>query len=100
MIKRDIIYLIAEDPEAHGIFDTHEETKRKVFCDIYSVTRNEAYRAMANGLNPSFVFILSDVAEYKGEKVCEYNGTRYRIIRSYVDRQKVELTVEEVTVDA
>lgn len=100
MIKRDIIYLVAEDPEAHGIFDAATETQRQVFADVYSVTRAEAYRAMANGLNPSYVFVLSDYAEYQGEKICIYNDVRYRIIRTYVDRQQIELTVEEVTVDA
>lgn len=59
----------------------------------------EAYRAMSNGLYPQYVFVLSDIAEYHGEKIIQYGATFYRVIRTYVDRQKVELVAEEVTFD-
>lgn len=100
MIKADVITLIGESPEAHGIFDPPSEIRRDVFCEIHSVSRNEYYKAMENGLRPSFVFMLSDEAEYDGEKIAEYNGKRYRIVRTYYDRQRVELVVEEATVDS
>ena len=99
MIRHDIITLIGEDPEAHGIFDTYSPTQHRVFCEVRSVGMNEAYKAMSNGLYPQFVFVLSDVAEYNGEKIILYGATQYRVIRTYVDRQKVELTVEEATFD-
>lgn len=100
MIKYGILTLIGESPAAHGIFDAPSEIRRTVFCEVSSVGRNEFYQAMKNDLKPSFVFVLADEAEYKGEKICEYEGTRYRIIRTYVDRQRIELTVEEATVDS
>ena len=55
---------------------------------------------MSNGLHPSFVFKLTDFADYNNEKICVYNGVRYRIIRSYRRNQGIELTAEEVTIDA
>lgn len=100
MIRRDIITLISEDPEAHGIFEQHTRKEHRVFCEVRSVSRNEAYQAMSNGLQPQFVFVLSDIAEYGDEKLILYGATYYRVVRAYVDRQKVELTVEEATVDA
>lgn len=99
MIKADVITLIGENPEAHGIFDPPSEIRRNVFCEVHSVGMNEFYRAMENGLHPSFVFMLSDETEYKGEKICEYHGKRFRIVRTYYDRQRVELVVEEATID-
>lgn len=97
----DIIYLVAEDPEAHGIFEEHTETPRMVYCQVMSVGRSEYYRAMSNGLEPSFIFRLSDALEYRGEKIAIYKGTRYRVVRAYTmsDGNAIELTVEEVTVD-
>ena len=100
MIRQDVIDLIAETPAAHGIFDKPTETKRTVFCEVRSVGMTEYYRALEQDLHPEFVFVLTDYAEYANEKICEYHGKRYRIIRTYVDRQRIELTVEEATVDA
>lgn len=100
MIFRDVITLISENPAAHGVFDTTSETSRQVFCSVRSVGMTEAYTALSNGLNPQFVFVLSDYADYQGEKICSYNGTRYRIVRTYRNNQQIELTVEEATHDA
>ena len=55
---------------------------------------------MENNLFPTLVFTLADYAEYKGEKICEYAGKVYRIVRTYQTGGAIELTVEEVTVDA
>lgn len=100
MIRADVIYLAAEDPEAHGIFDAPEETPRQVFAEIRSVTMSETYRAMENGIDPQFVFVLADYAEYQDEKIVIYNNQRWRVVRTYVDHEKIELTVEGATVDA
>lgn len=100
MIFRDVINLISETPGAHGVFDTPVETPRQVYCSVSSVGRSEAYKAMANGLHPEFVFLLSEYTDYQGEKIVEYHGTRYRVIRTYRQNQGIELTVEEATIDA
>ena len=105
MMRSDVLYLVAEEPSAHGVFDKPTETPRKVFCTVRSVGMSEFYRAKENDLFPSIVFVLADYAEYKGEKIALYTppgGTqqRYRIIRTYVDNQSIELVCEEATVDA
>ena len=99
MWRRGVLTLIGETPEAHGIFDSPTETERTVFCEIRSVGYQEFYRAMEQDLHPTFVFRLADYAEYQGEKICTYEGKRYRIIRTYIDNTAIELTVEEATVD-
>lgn len=100
MFFRDVLKLIGETPEAHGVFDAIEESVKTVYCTVRTVGMNEAYQAMANGLHPQFVFTLSDYADYSGEKICEYNNVRYRIIRAYRNNQGIELTAEEITIDA
>lgn len=97
---RDVITLVSESPAAHGVFATTTETQKQVFCSVRTVGMNEAYQAMANGLHPQFVFVLSDYSDYSGEKIVLYNSVRYRVVRSYRANQGLELTCEEATVDA
>lgn len=118
MICDDVIELVAEAPRAHGIFEETVETRRKVFCQVNSVSRYEFYRAREAGLQPNFVFRLSESDDYHGEKIVIYRGVRYRVLRTYAHgdraeanlsksdraqasmaRTSIDLTVGEVTVD-
>lgn len=99
MICDDVIYLITEDPAAHGIFDKPTEKQTMCYCRVNSVSRNEYYKALNNDLRPEYVFVLSEYADYDGQKIILYKNKRYRVIRSYVSEHSVELTVEEATVD-
>lgn len=94
MFYADVIKLISENPSAHGAFEQVEETSRTVFCEVKSVTRSEYYLAASAGLAPEFVFGLSDIAEYNGEKLCEFKGERYKVVRSYRNGDAIELTVQ------
>lgn len=95
MIRADVIQLVTENPEAHGVFDTPEENSVQVFAEIRSVTRAEAYAAKSAGLDPEYVFRLTDYADYAGQRKCIWNGEQYKIIRTYVDGQAIELTVQK-----
>ena len=106
MMGADVLYLVAETPGNHGVFDKPVETARKVFCTVKSVGWSEFYTAKQNGLAPSIIFVLADYAEYKGEKIALWTPhgaeaqQRYRIIRTYTNNQTIELVCEEATVDA
>lgn len=58
------------------------ESRKDVFAQVDSITRSEFYNAGRNGLNPDFVFTVFH-GDYDGEGVCEYNGKRYAIYRTY-----------------
>lgn len=92
-MREDVIYLIAEDPAAHGVFDKPKTTERMVYCAVRSVGMRETYEAMAHDLRPEVVFELADYTEYQDEKSCRWNGVVYQIIRTYVPGQKIQLTV-------
>ena len=109
MVRADTLDLIAEHPAPHGIFDTIEETRRTVYCTERSISQTEAYQAKGVGLNPALKLVLAHSFEYGGEKLCEYKGIRYRILRTYIDTgdfrgynrrgyisDAIELTVEPV----
>ena len=100
MICDDVIYLVSENPAAHGVFENTTETEKMCYCRVNSVTRNEFYKARENGIQPVYAFVLSEYADYNGEKIVIYKNKRYRVTRSYVKNHAVELTVEEATADA
>lgn len=74
-----------------------EETTRQVFCRSRSITRNEWYEAANAGLKPEVVLILSTQLDYEGEKLVEWQGTRYTVVRTYQapDSDELELTLQE-----
>lgn len=93
MIRATAVDLVSV-PDTAGIYETAPETKRRVFAEVRSPSSREFYTAHEQGLEPSFVFVLADYAEYRGEPYVDYNGTRYRVIRTYANGQKIEITVE------
>lgn len=95
MLKADVCTLIAEAPGAHGIFDSPAEAGRTVYCTVKSIGQTEVYQAMAAGLSPEVKLVLSHDFEYHGEKLVEFHGIRYRILRTYVTEEDgIELTVQ------
>lgn len=72
---------------------SNEITKRDVFCGTRSIGRTEFYQANANGFHPEGIFVLADHLDYDDETLADYNGTRYRILRTYRTGQELELTV-------
>lgn len=94
MERADVIYLIGEKPEAHGVFEQPKTTERMVYVTVRSVGMHETYLAMAHDRSPEAVFALSDAAEYQGEKTCRWNGQIYDVIRVNNRGQRLELTVE------
>jgi hypothetical protein len=99
MAIADVIYLIAEDPEAHGVYEEVNETERMVYVTILSVGMTEAYTAMSAGLAPDLRFLIREAADYQGEKKCWFQGVLYDIIRTYQKERSVGLTVQRSNAD-
>ena len=101
MMKAATMTLIREDPAARGVGTEPTESRRKCYCTVKSIGMQEAYQAMGIGLNPELKVILRHDFEYKGESLCEMNGIRYRIIRTYVTEDDgIELTLQRETGNA
>ena len=101
MIRARIVTLIGKKPEAHGVGTDPEETRRKVYCTVKSIGMTEAYQAMGQGLNPELKVIMAHDFEYEGEGLCELDGKRYQILRTYVtEADGIELTLQRVTRNA
>lgn len=68
-------------PDEYGVKQP-TETLKKVYANVKSVTRAEFFDGGRNGLNPELVFSVF-FGDYSGEKILEYNGTRYTVYRTY-----------------
>ena len=72
---------------------TITETSREVFCDKASIGQREFYQAHAVGLQPEMKLVLADHLDYNGEQLVEYDGQRFRVLRTYRSGMELELVV-------
>lgn len=84
----DILLLISEDGE-----------RREVFAKQQSIGMREFYEAAATEYSPEVKFILADYLEYNGETFAKYEGTLYRVMRSYRAGQTIELTLTSASAE-
>lgn len=94
MKRHTVVYLISEDPGAHGVTEEPQRFERKVYAVMRSVGMRETYEAMGHGIMPERVFDLAAPEEYKDEKWLRWNDELYRIVRTYVAGETISLTVE------
>jgi len=76
---------------------SHEVIERKVFVEPRGIYSSEFYNAAQVGLKPSITLRLTNRADYEGEKVVEYHGKEYDIIRAdwNAQRDRIDLICEE-----
>ena len=72
-------------------------TDRQVFVMPRGVYNAEFYNAAQAGLHPSITFELTNRADYNGERLIEWEGKLYNIIRTdwNAQRDKISLICEE-----
>lgn len=69
-------------------------TRRDVFAQVDSITRDEFFEGGRNGLNPEYRFRMF-FGDYQGEDELVYEGKTYAIYRTYKRRtDTLELYVE------
>ena len=68
-----------------------------VFVMPRGVYNAEFYNAAQAGLHPSITFELTNRADYNGEKIIEFEGQEYNVIRTdwNAQRDKISLICEE-----
>lgn len=71
-----------------------DDIKREVFCGVRSIGMKEFYAASTTDFHPELKLVLADYLDYNGETLADYNGQRYRILRTYRTGQELELTLE------
>ncbi len=69
----------------------------EVFVQPRGVYNAEFYNAAQAGIHPSITFEMTNKADYRGEKIIEWEGKDYNIIRTDWDAQRdaIRLICEE-----
>ena len=84
----ELLLLISEDGE-----------RREVFAKQNSIGMTEFYQAAATDYRPELKFTLTDYLDYNGETFAKYDGTLYRIMRTYRAGQAIELTLTHASAE-
>lgn len=100
MYWRDIGYLCNETEKIDELGKPYKEyERREVFCNEKGVKRNEFYQAQQQGYRPELCIEIKAL-DYNRESHFEYNGTMYRIIRTYpVKNECLEVIAQSLVAD-
>lgn len=71
-----------------------DDVKREVLCGFSSIGIREFYAASTTDRHPELKLTLADYLDYEDESLADYNGQRYRILRTYRKGLELELTLE------
>lgn len=70
---------------------------KQIYCQVRSTTMREFYQAAQAGLRPSVILTMAMI-DYEGEKIVEWRGKYYGVLRSYWNQgDYIELSLEERT---
>lgn len=70
------------------------EARRRVPCNVFSMSASSYYAARSAGLHPDAVLQIRKAA-YRGERIVEYNGRRLTVERVDEGADFVKLTLAE-----
>nr|DAT48189.1 MAG TPA: head closure knob [Caudoviricetes sp.] len=100
MYWRELGYLCREIEKTDSLGKPYKEfEKQEVFCNEKGVKRNEFYQAQAQGYRPELCIEIKAL-DYNKEGHFEYDGTMYRIIRTYpVKNECLELICQALVAD-
>lgn len=94
MTKNDVAYLVDRISKMNQI-GIHEvvETRKKVYCNMTSVTSKEWFEAGRNGMKPQLRMVIHKLC-YHGEPEVEHKGVAYSVYRTYENGNEMELYLE------
>ena len=89
MDRSNVIYLISKSrtQDSLGVWKS-TTTSRKVYCQVDSISQSEWFEGGRAGLNPALRFRLFRY-DYNNEDTLTYNGTEYRVYRTYFAKNDI-----------
>lgn len=72
-----------------------DDIKREVFCGFRSIGMKEFYSASTTDFHPELKIVLADYLDYDGATLVDFQGKRYRVLRTYRVGQELEITLEQ-----
>lgn len=82
MFFKDTIFLLDTLMQYDSPFPTTKDTKREVFANVKSPTRQEFSATDSQGFRAMFVFEIRE-GEYRDEEYVEFHGKKYYVYRTF-----------------
>lgn len=96
-----VAYLLKDDAKTYDAYLNEHitTTRRMVYVQPRSVYNSEFYNASILGLHPSITLTLASREDYEDEKMVEFEGKVYSVIRAdwRAQRDSIDLILEEKT---
>lgn len=91
----NIAYLMGESSKTYDEYGNEKITyeKRKVYVMPRGVYSSEFYNAAQAGLHPEITFEMTNRADYNNERLIEFEGVVYNIIRPDWNAQKDKISL-------
>ena len=90
----DVAYLCSSTITYDEVGNTVETlSKTQVFVKPQSIKMREFYQAAEVGMKPDFTLVLADYYDYNGEKLVEYHGEMFDVLRTYIKENRIELVL-------
>lgn len=94
-----IAFLMAQDQITYDAYGNEviTYTENMVYVKPTTIYASEFYAAAQAGMHPSISFVISNRADYAGEKLIKWNDKIYSVIRVdwKADRDAIKLICEE-----
>ena len=69
-----------------------QEVRKEVLAQRMSIGMKEFYQAQTDGMKPEIKFKLADCYDYDNQKIVDYEGFRYKVLRTYQSGNELEIT--------
>lgn len=83
----------ANEKDGFGDPVMQKQSSEMVFAEKRSIAQSEFYQAQTPGKKPEIKFIITDHLDYQDQEYLIYNGTRYKILRTYQKPGSDELEI-------
>lgn len=88
----EVISLITVEETTNEVGDLVKvRTEKEVFAELKSIGQTEFYQAKALGLKPELKFVLADYYDYNDEKIVNYCGKDYSVLRTFRNNNELEI---------
>nr|DAH32516.1 MAG TPA: putative head-tail adaptor [Caudoviricetes sp.] len=107
-MKNDVVKLITivSKTDGSGFRQEEERHEIEIMAELKSVKYAEFYQSVSAGMEVQIIVVVniddfdSGIIEREGRKIRPalviYDGTEYRIIRTFMRKRKLELSLQEV----
>lgn len=95
----ELAYLVRRPVADENGLQVTPESVQYVLCEVLNIGQKEFYSAHSTDFHPELKIKIADYLDYDGQKLVDYEGVRYRVIRTYRVGTALEITLERASAE-